>query len=130
MSAGGHWPQTARVTCKALVAQAVAADEDQSLSIKLLADIRQIFAKRDGAFLASAQLVAELRCIEDSPWQHFDMNPRKLAHRLKDFGGKPAHNTTETARGYSLEMFSDAFARYIRPDPSHPSIAARYRGGL
>ena len=120
-AAGGHWPQTARAACKALVAQAVAADEDRSLSTKLLADIRQVFADRGEAFLGSTQLVAGLRFIEDSPWQDFDMNPRKLAYRLKDFGIKPAHNTTKTARGYSLEMFADAFARYIRPEPSDPS---------
>lgn len=119
--AGGHWPKTARAACKALVARAGAADEDQSLAVKLLADIQQIFTERGVPFLASGDLVSELRRVEDSPWNDFDMNPSKLAFRLRDFGIKPGRNTVGSVRGYTLEALSDVFARYLRQNPSEPS---------
>lgn len=133
-AAGGHWPQTARVACKALVDQATDSDEEQSLATKLLADIRDVFSTRNGvAFLASTELVAELRHIEDSPWDDYDLNARKLAHRLRQFGIKPGRAERNTVRGYALETFADAFARYTRPHPSNPSATgdeqARYAGG-
>ena len=59
------------------------ADEDRSLSVKLLADIRQVFTEKCAPFLSSADLVAELRRIEDSPWSEFELTARKLAYRLK-----------------------------------------------
>ncbi|MDT5369268.1 MAG: hypothetical protein QOC62_3699, partial [Mycobacterium sp.] len=118
---GGHWPETARAACKTLAAAADEADEDRSLPVKLLGDIRRVFTDRAASFLSSAELVAELRRIEDSPWDEFDMTPRKLAYRLKDFGVKPGYNTAKTARGYRLDHLADVFGRYIRPEPSEPS---------
>ncbi len=87
-AAGGHWPATARAACKALVDAADAADETDSLNTKLLADIKQIFTDKGMPFMASKELVAELRRIEESPWDEFDYNPSKLAYRLKEFGVK------------------------------------------
>jgi Protein of unknown function (DUF3631) len=52
-AAGGRWPTTARAACKALVDAADSADEDKSLSVKLLVDIRQIFADKHVSFLPS-----------------------------------------------------------------------------
>jgi Protein of unknown function (DUF3631) len=120
-AAGGHWPDMARSACKVLVAAADEADEDRSLPIKLLGDIRRVFTDKATSFLASAELVAELRRLEDSPWDEFDLTPRKLAYRLKDFGVKPGYNTSKTARGYRIAHLADVFARYIRPEPSEPS---------
>lgn len=120
-AAGGHWPRTARAACRALVDQADDADEDQSLAVKLLADIKQVFTDRGVPFLRSGDLVAELRRIEESPWNDFEFNPSKLAYRLKDFGIKPGRNTVGSVRGYSLEVLSDAFRRYLRQNPSDPS---------
>lgn len=79
-AAGGHWPQTARAACKVLADAADSADEDNSLAVKLLADIRQVFDDNHLSFLPSAELVAKLRRIEDSPWDEFDYNPSKLAY--------------------------------------------------
>jgi Protein of unknown function (DUF3631) len=120
-AAAGHWPDTARAACKALAAAADEADEDRSLPVKLLGDIRRVFTDKGVPFLPSAELVAQLRRIEDSPWDEFDMTARKLAYRLKDFGIKPGYNTAKTARGYRLDHLADVFARYIRPEPSKPS---------
>lgn len=123
-AAGGHWPGTARAACKALVDAADAADETESLTTKLLADVKQIFADKGVPFLASKELVAELRRIEESRWDEFDYNPSKLAYRLKEFGVKSRRDPAGVVRGYSLESLTDAFSRYLRQNPSEASETA------
>ena len=120
-TAGTEWGKRARAACTAMVAAAEVADQEQSLGIKLLTDIRDVFTSHDEEFLPSALLALYLRGIEESPWSEFGLTSRKLAYRLKDYGVKPGHNTGRTARGYWLQDFSDAFKRYLTPDPSNPS---------
>lgn len=127
-AAGGHWPHTARVACKALVDAADEADEERSLSTKLLADVRQVFISQGVSFLPSAELVAGLRRIEDAPWDDFELTSRKLAYRLKEFGVKPGRAERNTVRGYTYESFADAFSRYIRPQVSNPSTTQSEQG--
>jgi hypothetical protein len=119
-AAGGHWPETARAACKVLVDGAADIDEDKSHGVKLLVDIRSAFTEKEVSFLPSAELVSALRSIEESPWGDFDLNTSKLAYRLREFGVKPERRNRNTVRGYSLEAFADAFARYTRPQPSSP----------
>jgi hypothetical protein len=116
--AGAHWPQTARSACAALVAAAEVADEDHSYGVKLLTDIRDIFAGWHTSFIPSAELVTELRRIEDSPWREFDYTLGKLAYYLREFGIKPSRAERNTVRGYRLADFRDAFERYTRPQSS------------
>jgi hypothetical protein len=127
-AAGGHWPTTARAACKALVDAADTADEERSLAVKLLVDIRQIFTEKGVSFLSSADLVAGLRSIEDSPWGDFELTSRKLAYRLREFGIKPGRAERNTVRGYGWEQLYDAFSRYIRPQASNPSTTGSEQG--
>jgi Protein of unknown function (DUF3631) len=124
---GGDWPKRARAACVALVAGADEADEDSSLSTKLLADTKHVFTEKAASFLSTADLVAALRAIEESPWNDFEFNARKLAQRLRQFGVKPGRDTTGTVRGYTLESLTDAFARYTRQEPSDPSETGVYQ---
>jgi hypothetical protein len=120
-AAGGRWPELARSACMALVARAENDSEDGSLRVRLLSDIRDVFAKRDVPFLASADLVSELRDIEESPWDGFDFNPSKLSRRLKDYGVKPRRDATGNTRGYRIDDLADVFVRYLRQNPSETS---------
>ena len=121
-AAGGHWPETARAACLHLVKAADAAEEDRSLSVRLLADVRDIFAAKGGVgFLATADLVEALRGIEESPWRDFDMNARRLAKRLREYGVKSTRNATGSVRGYRLDDLGDAFRRYLAAEASEPS---------
>ncbi len=119
--AGGDWPDRARSACAAMVRAAEENSEGQSLNVKLLADVRGVFDMAGVAFLSSADLVGHLLVIGESPWADFELNARKLALRLGHFGVKPGHDTTGKVRGWRLDQLADAFARYLRQDPSDPS---------
>jgi Protein of unknown function (DUF3631) len=103
----------------ALVAGADESDEESSLSTELLADIKRVFTDDAVSFLSTADLVAALRATEESPWNDFEFNARKLAQRLRQFGVKPGRDTTGKVRGYTLESLTDAFTRL------HPSKTVR-----
>jgi hypothetical protein len=126
-AAGGSWPRLAREACIALVAGAEDAQEDRSIQIRLLTDIRNIFSGEEVEFLSSVQLVQRLKAVTESPWSDWDLTTSKLAHHLAPFGIKPGHNVERTVRGYRLESFHDAFQRYTRPDPSNPSDNSVYQ---
>ena len=125
-AAGGHWPESARAACSALVAAADEADDERSLSTRLLTDIRTIFTDQAVPFLASADLVAQLRHLEESPWndQGRELTARKLAYRLRQFGVLPGRAERNTVRGYWIHDLSDAFARYLSGHPSNASNAS------
>jgi peptidoglycan hydrolase-like protein with peptidoglycan-binding domain len=72
-------------------------------------------------FIRLDEVCADLYATIAQQWSEFALTSRKLAYRLKDYGIKPGHNTERTTRGYWLTDFSDAFKRYLPPDPSKPS---------
>jgi hypothetical protein len=112
--AGGEWPRRARLAALKLVTAESEADAEASLGMKLLGDIRDIFADLSGvSFLTSQELLARLHKIEESPWKDFELTPRGLSDKLRPYGVKPGHNQAKTARGYQLIHFQDAFARYL-----------------
>ena len=115
-AAAGHWPVRAREA---------AADDDDSLDTRILADVRVIFTRDEGvAFLRTAELLTELRKLEEAPWADLDLTGQKLAYRVGKFGVKSTRNTTGTARGYRLHDLEDAFRRYLPSSPSDPSKTA------
>lgn len=118
--AGGEWPDRARKAALAL--STGDAREDESSGVRLLADIRDIFANRATDRLASADLVAALNALEEAPWGDWKgkaLDPRGLARLLRPFGIKPTvlRIGTGTPHGYLLEAFSGDFARYLPPIP-------------
>ena len=74
--AGGTWPDLARKAAVALLAAAV-SDTPQSLNIRLLSDLRTVFAAKDAAVQATTPkglptkvVLEELHALEDAPWSH------------------------------------------------------------
>jgi len=121
-AAGGHWPERARTAAKKLTGDVVDND-DENLDVRILSDVRSIFEGQTGVtFVSSAELLTELRKLEESPWSDLDLTSRKLAYRLGKFGVKPDRNKAQTSRGYHLHDLGDAFHRYL---PSKPSIPSR-----
>src|SRR5262245_8666871 len=105
---------------------------DDAARLKLLlADIRDAFAKRDGAEISSADLVKELIAIEGRPWAERGKNGKrgkpltqfKLAHMLKPLAIAPDHLSSGTSvRGYRLWQFEEAFLRHL---PSEQGLSSR-----
>ena len=121
-AAGGHWPDTARAACKALVDAADEADEER------VAGDQTARRHPTGVHRPAARRSCRRRswspgcgASRNAPWDDFDLTTRKLAYRLKEFGVKPGRAERNTVRGYALEAFADAFSRYIRPQVANPS---------
>jgi putative DNA primase/helicase len=121
-AAGGDWPERAR----GIAAQTV--DADQAKRVGLLADIRDVFAERQVDKIKSADLAAALVAIEGHPWAEYGrsgkpLSANSLARALASDHVLPKTvrfgvGTEDTAKGYELKQFADAFARYLPPAPN------------
>jgi Protein of unknown function (DUF3631) len=120
---GGEWPQRARLACKILVQEAEEEDEQASVNLRLLSDIRAVFLERKmPPFVATADLLTTLKADREAPWCDWNFTSAQLSRRLKHFGIRPGVATTGKVRGYRLDGgLSDAFVRYLRQNPSSPS---------
>jgi hypothetical protein len=121
-AAGGHWPSTTRAVCVEFVNAARRNTDDQSIRVRLLADIRTVFGDRDR--ITTVDLVAGLCELDgDAPWSDWLDNKTErsrsmwLAKKLKPFGIRPGdHRFGETQivlRGYLVADFEEAWARYL-----------------
>ena len=127
--AGGDWPDVARHSFVQLCTGK--GHEDDNLPIKLLSACREIFAEEQEERLSSRELLGKLIAREDdAPWamwweedlrkDNFRGPAARLSRLLKPFGvySKKYRDGTETATGYFLDVFQDAFARYL-PSPEN-----------
>lgn len=112
---GGDWPETARFVAVMFCGGVAEA----TLPEQLLADIRDIFLQSQLDRIASNQLCTKLGLLEGRPWANIEngsiMGPTRLASILRPFGIGP-HSVRigpSTPKGYELEDFEDAFARYV-----------------
>ncbi len=131
-AAGGEWSERAR---RALAAMAGAAD-DQSTGVMLLADIRAIFADREGDRMTSTDLADALVAIEGRPWAEWRggkaITTNGLARLLAPFGVAPATIRVggKTAKGYRLADFADAFDRYLASDTPDGAVEPSHRNNV
>jgi hypothetical protein len=101
----------------------ILTDSDDSLRMRLLADLRQVLSKRsqgrspvqEAEAVSSDALVTEFRKDPEGPWETLPLNQNKLARFLRPFGISPrqvwisGHNV----RGYVLEELEEVLARYL-----------------
>jgi len=104
--------------CARLLCGAKAADDaEDSQALKLLADVRRVWA--DGKpHMLTAALLDELKRIHDSPWGESgrELTPRGLATTLRPFGPAPRQVRVDggaTGKGYLRTEFEGAFSRYL-----------------
>lgn len=115
--ASGDWPDATRRALVELCAEAQTGD--QSTGVRLLADIRLIFAERRLDRISSADLVTALIEVETSPWAECShgkpITKSKLARILGRFGITPISVRFEDGirKGYRFSDFQDAFSRYL-----------------
>ena len=104
--AGGDWPTRARHAAMALSGR-VSVDDD-TVSIRLLADVRRVFTEET---LRSAELVR--------PWADWTggrpITQARVARLLRPFGIHPMKLRfgERTANGYTTRMFADPWSRYL-----------------
>jgi Protein of unknown function (DUF3631) len=93
-----------------------AGDEDDSLPLKLLSDIRDVWPKED-AHIETPVLIVSLRKLSESPWAKQELSAHRLAKMLRPFGVRPAvyrEGERGGLRGYAREPFDLAASRYLR----------------
>jgi hypothetical protein len=123
--AGGDWPKQARAAAVALVA--VAREEEPSLNIRLLTDLRIVFG--DEEQLTTKKILAELCLIEDAPWNDLKGKPlsdSQLARRLRQYGVKSRNIRIGDAvpKGYMRADLYDVWRRYLPPLADKPATPA------
>jgi len=127
--AGGEWPQRARTAALTLHG---GERDTESDAVLLLAVCHDLFTTAGKDRILTADLLRALVEREEGPWGQWwgrevaaaktDEAPNgaagKLAGLLRPFGIIPRtiREGDRKGRGYVLSDFTDAFARYLRPD--------------
>ncbi len=118
-AAGGSWPERMRQAYTALETGTDIAAHGRG--VELLSDLRDIFDAIRLDKLPSQRICEELGKREDRPWPEYrngqPISPVQLAKLLKPFDITPraVRVGLDSLRGYHLEQFADAFARYLPP---------------
>lgn len=117
--AGGDWPERARCSAVALVADSRGA-RGESLGVRLLADCHAAFKDVADNNLATENLLNTLNSYEESPWADLRGKPldaRALAQRLTKYGIKSRNVRIgdRVVKAYKREDFVDAWNRYLPP---------------
>jgi len=110
---GGAWPTRARL---AAVALSSGEDDQVSVGIRLLGDIREAF--RTETSLQTNELLKRLHDLDEAPWGDWYGKPltaRALARLLEPYRVIPLLKRTSAgrARGYFRSEFEDAWRRYL-----------------
>lgn len=124
--AGGEWPARARTAARALTG--VREEADTSLSLQLLADLRDLFTEWHEDKIPSQTIVDRLVRLPDRPWSDLGygkcLTQRKLADLLSRYttrDGMPLKpkdiwiggTNGRSCKGYLIADFEDAFDRYL-----------------
>jgi hypothetical protein len=125
---GGEWPQRAQTAALALSA---GSDTDiASQGVQLLQDIRALFHDKGQDRFGSKELCDSLAELEERQWgqwgrQGKPISPNQLAKLLRVYGIESRNlrdpgDSDTVKKGYLLDLFADAFSRYLSP-PNPPS---------
>lgn len=124
--AGGEWPGKAREA--ALIFSGGSDQDDDSIQVQLLIDIRAIFDAQCVDRISSEDLTKELVEMEDRPWPEYrkgrEISKTGVARILKPFGVKPKTirlSSGKRLKGYQLDWFDETFQIYL-PPPAIPTV--------
>ena len=106
-------------------------DDDKSLGVILLNDIRAIFEARKQDRLSSAELCAALAEMEEHPWAEYGrarrpITPTQIARILNPFGISPRNirlDPDAILKGYHLADFAEVWDRYRTSNGTENSAA-------
>jgi hypothetical protein len=114
---GGEWPERSRRAAVALLTGEEREDAE-SLGVRLLRDIRDVFDDESSDRLPTGKLLEALHMMEEAPWGSLRgeaLDARGLARLLKPYSVKPEklREGEGTFRGYRRGSFEDAWVRYL-----------------
>ena len=115
-----EWTERLRIASLLLYKSKIASDP-QSIRVTLLSDIRDIFKEKNNPkYIATENLLNELKGIKISPWEHYNnrgLNDHSLAGLLSSFNIISHQMRAPDGRKYRyvLKDFQDAFERYLAP---------------
>lgn len=112
--AGGCWPERARCSAVALVADSMAGAP--SIGVLLLRDLKAVFAGRDR--MPTEAILTALHELDESPWGDLRGKPvdsRWLSRQLGKYEVKSKNLRIEdkVMRGYEAADLSDPWSRYV-----------------
>lgn len=120
-AAGGTWPARARRAASVLHAS---RDQDESLGLRLLADIRLVFDARGEGRIPTGDLIVALRADDEGPWgdERSPLSANRLARLLRpyDIASKQMRIGTLNCKGYERVAFLDSWARWLPAAPEEP----------
>ena len=118
-AAGGVWPARAR---RAAIVLHTSREQDDSLGLRLLADVRVVFNARGVERISTADLIAALQADDEGPWasERTPLTPHRFARFLHAFGitSKQLRIGAASLKGYEREAFVDSWERYLPTPPS------------
>ena len=123
--AGGAWPKRAREAAVALIK--VVRDEEPSLGLRLLADLRMVFGSTEE--MSSKDILQALAALDEAPWADINGKPldaRGLANHLRPYGVRSITvrlGETKTPKGYKCADLLDLWRRYLPPSAESPPQA-------
>lgn len=94
-------------------------EEDMELPTRLLHDIRLVWSRWKEDTIPSKELLEELLQDDTAPWGAERLQSSKVARMLAPYNIKPKDIRfgSRVLRGYRRDQFSDAFDRYLPPQP-------------
>jgi hypothetical protein len=98
----------------ALSGAKTAGDVEDSLPLKLLADVQKVWPTGADR-MTTATLLQGLKEIAESPWAAHDLNANRLSAMLRPFGiaSRQIRTENENVKGYMRAGLSEAFSRYL-----------------
>jgi hypothetical protein len=98
----------------ALSGAKAAGDVEDSLPLKLLADVQKVWPMGADR-MPTATMLQRLKEITESPWGAHDLSASRLSVMLRPFGvvSRQIRNGRETGKGYLRASLDEAFSRYL-----------------
>jgi hypothetical protein len=112
----------------ALSGAKAAGDVEDSLPLKLLADVQKVWPTGADR-MTTAPLLQRLKEIAESPWAAHDLNANRLSAMLRPFGiaSRQIRTENENVKGYMRAGMSEAFSRYLPQNGALPETSETTR---
>jgi hypothetical protein len=121
VAAPGRLPEL-QVSARELSGSKAVDDQAESLSLKLLEDIDEVWPK-DEEHVESVVLLGRLKKLPESPWGHpkHELSAHRLAKMLRPFEMRPEHyrEGKSDTRGYVRSSLNLAMGRYLSDSNRH-----------